>query len=89
MPWIQMKTLLAGPKGVWPRESKQNVVSKVLAESLVAGGWATYTSAPVVKFKQPERPKASEPETAMEEPPESAVKKRGRPRKSLTPFGDN
>ena len=88
MPWIKMKTLKAGPQGVWPRESKQHLPNAQAAD-LVAGGWATYTTAPNVKVKEPEKPKAPEPETAMEEPSENAVKKRGRPRKSLTPFGNN
>lgn len=74
---VRLKTLMAGPEGVFPPESVVEV-SREEAEALIAGGFAEV-------LQQPGRPSEPDPvpvETAAIEPGDRAVKPAARPRKA-------
>jgi hypothetical protein len=69
---IRMKTLEAGPGGVFQVGSVRDMDEKA-AKARVDGGYAEYVSAPV-------REEAQAPEAAVIAPPERAVMPKPRPR---------
>ena len=74
---VRLKTLMAGPEGVFPPESVVNV-SREEAEALIAGGFAE-------PLDQPEKPAVADldpVETAAIEPGIRAVKPVARARKT-------
>lgn len=70
---VKMRTLSAGPKGVWLAGSEY-LIDEDDAEALVGGGYASYVDAVSA-------PSQEAMEIASVEPPERAVRARGRPRK--------